>query len=232
MHIGILQCGHLMPEVAERHGDYTALYSRMLADQGFTFRTWSVVDMEFPASVNDADGWLLGGSRHGAYDTLPFIAPLEDFVRRIYAEKVPMVGICFGHQIIAQALGGKVEKAAQGWIIGRQCYDFDGLGQVALNAWHQDQIVTPPVGAHVIARNDLCAYAALAYDGPALTVQAHPEFSNETLGDLVRFRRGHPGYPDATMDRARADTAKPNDNRALSRLLGDFFRDHQSAANG
>ncbi|MCR8723064.1 type 1 glutamine amidotransferase [Frigidibacter sp. ROC022] len=232
MKIGILQCGHFMPEVAERHGDYTALYSRLLAGQGFDFQTWSVVDMEFPLDVHAADGWLLSGSKHGAYEDLPFIKPLEDFIRRAYKARVPMVGICFGHQIMAQALGGKVAKFEGGWAIGRQSYDFDGLGTVALNAWHQDQIIEPPPGARVIARNDFCAYPALAYEGPALSVQPHPEFDNPTLADLVRFRRGAPGYSEEIMDRAEAGTAQPVDNEALARMIGDFFRNSQGADHG
>ncbi len=88
------------------------------AGNDFTFRTWQVVNMEFPAIGGRCDGWLITGSKHGAYEDLPFIPPLEDFIRKAYAEHVPLVGICFGHQIIAQAMGGKVEKFKDGWAVG------------------------------------------------------------------------------------------------------------------
>ena len=82
--------------------------------------------------------------------TTPFIPPLEDFIRDAYAADVPLVGICFGHQIIAQALGGKVEKFKDGWAVGRTTYDWQGE-DVALNAWHQDQVVTRPATLQVVA---------------------------------------------------------------------------------
>ena len=72
----------------------------------------------FPEGIHDADGWLITGSRHGAYEDHPWIPPLEEFIRDAYAAQVPLVGICFGHQIIAQAMGGKVEKY-QGRLVGR-----------------------------------------------------------------------------------------------------------------
>lgn len=91
-----------------------------------------------PPRSHDADGWLITGSRHGAYEDHAFIPPLEGFIRDAYGAAVPMVSICFGHQIIAQALGGKVEKFNGGWSVGAQDYDF-GDEKLTLNAWHQDQ---------------------------------------------------------------------------------------------
>jgi GMP synthase-like glutamine amidotransferase len=80
--------------------------------------------MDFPKDIHDCDGWLITGSRFGAYEDHPFIPPLEDFIRAAYAAHVPVVGICFGHQIIAQAMGGKVEKYAGGWSVGPTEYNF------------------------------------------------------------------------------------------------------------
>ena len=99
--------------------------------------------MQFPADARDADGWLISGSRHGAYEDLPFIAPLETFIREVFSAKIPLIGICFGHQIIAQALGGTVEKFAGGWSVGATEYQLDGE-QVMLNAWHHDQVTSLP----------------------------------------------------------------------------------------
>lgn len=231
MKIGILQCGHAMPEVVERHGEYPDMFARLLDGNGFEFETFKVVDMEFPHGVNDADGWLLTGSRHGAYEELPFIPPLEGFIRAAYAAHVPMVGICFGHQVIAQALGGKVEKYAQGWAIGRNEYDFGDLGHIALNAWHQDQVVALPRDAKVVARNRFCDNAALIYGDRAYTVQAHPEFNNDVIGDFVRLRRGQPGFPDDLMQRAQNELAKPIDDAALAQQIVDFFKKPRKTAN-
>jgi GMP synthase-like glutamine amidotransferase len=111
MQIGILQTGHAPDALLGHMGDYPSMFERLLQDQGLSFRTWAVVDGEFPESIHDADGWLLTGSRHGAYDRhLPFIPRWRSSSARPMRRHVPMVGVCFGHQIIAQAMGGLVEK--------------------------------------------------------------------------------------------------------------------------
>ncbi|MDA3887591.1 MAG: type 1 glutamine amidotransferase, partial [Allgaiera sp.] len=162
MRIGILQTGEAPEALRGQSGDYPAMFERLLEGHGFTFRTWRVIDMDLPESPEAADGWLITGSRHGAYEDHPWIAPLEDFIRAVHAARVPMVGICFGHQIIAQALGGKVEKFPGGWAVGPQDYDFQGR-KVTLNAWHQDQVTRAPESARQVGSSPFCANAALAY---------------------------------------------------------------------
>lgn len=226
MKIGILQCGHPQDEIKAKHGDYAAMFARLLAGNDFQFETWDVVDLDFPSSIFDADGWLLSGSKHGAYDGLPFIAPLEEFVRNAYAAEVPLVGICFGHQLIAQALGGRVEKFRGGWSVGRNLYDFDGEGALALNAWHQDQVVEKPKDAECLAGNDFCQNAALIYGNRALTVQAHPEFTNEIIDDMIRLRRGLATLPSEILDAAAGKLGQMPDNAVLGRRIADFFLAH------
>jgi len=224
MLIGILQCGHFPKVDGYPERTYTDLYSSLLAGRGLTFRTWSVVDMEFPDSVHDAEGWLVTGSRHGAYEDLPFIAPLEDFIRDAFADKVPMVGICFGHQIIAQAMGGRVEKFAGGWSIGPTDYDFDGE-TVPLNAWHQDQVVEPPESARTIASSEACKYAAFLYDGHAMTIQPHPEFDRGAVDLLLKARA--PGVVGSDrIDAALARIDNPVANAAAADRIADFFKEN------
>lgn len=227
MKIGILQTGHAPDELRPTLGDYADLFERLLAGQGFTFQTWDVVDMQFPAGPDDADGWLITGSKHGAYEDHPFIPPLENLIRDIYAADVPMVGVCFGHQIIAQALGGKVEKFGGGWAVGRQTYDWDGQ-QVALNAWHQDQVVARPADAKPLAQNDFCANAALVYDRRAFTVQAHPEFENEVIAGLARTR-GPGVVPDDLLSAAQSQLELAPDNARLAKMIGRFFKERETA---
>jgi GMP synthase-like glutamine amidotransferase len=222
MKIGILQTGYAADALRVTHGDYPDLFAKLLDGQGFSFETYRVVDMEFPASIRDCDGWLITGSRHGAYEDHAFIPPLEAFIRDCYAAQVPMVGVCFGHQIIAQAMGGKVEKWAGGWTVGRTVYDFGG-DQVALNAWHQDQVTLKPDSAAVCASSEFCENAALVYGDRMFTVQAHPEFSPALVADMVE-KRGRGMVPDPLLDRAVAATSDPIDNARLATQIAAFFQ--------
>ena len=227
MQIGILQTGQSPDALKPDLGDYPDMFQRLLAGHGLTFRTWHVEAMDFPASPHDAEGWLITGSRHGAYEDHPFIKPLETFIRAAYAAHVPMVGICFGHQIIAQAMGGRVERYAGGWAVGAQDYDFDGK-TVTLNAWHRDQVVAKPDAAQVVASNDFCTNAALLYDDRAFTVQAHPEFRPEFVDGLMRTRG--PGLvPDALMAAARARLDEPLADRSMAAQIAAFFKQPRAA---
>lgn len=222
MLIGILQTG-LAPDVlAPEMGDYPDMFARLLDGQGFTFRTWRVVDGEFPDTVKDADGWLITGSRHGVYEDHPWIPPLEDFIRAAYAARVPLVGICFGHQIVAQAMGGKVERYAGGWAVGATDYDFGGE-TIRLNAWHRDQVIEAPANATVIASNDFCANAALLYGDRALTVQAHPEFRPEFVDGLMKTR-GKGVVPDDLMAKATARLDAPLNDKTMAGRIAAFFK--------
>ncbi|MFO6464449.1 type 1 glutamine amidotransferase [Jannaschia sp. KMU-145] len=225
MKIGILQAGHTTEDIRTVHGDFDAMFKRLLDGHGFTFRAYDVEHMVFPDAVTDCDGWLVTGSRHGAYEDHAFIPPLEAFIREAHDANVPLVGICFGHQIVATALGGEVVKFDGGWALGRHPYRLSDGSEITLNAWHQDQVVTLPPGAEVLASSDFCANAILSYGDRAFTVQAHPEFSNAVLTDYVRVRRGTGTYPDDRMDEAEATLAKPVDDARLARAIARFFTD-------
>ena len=221
MLIGILQTGEAPEVLSTSMGDYPDMFADLLAGRGLTFRTWRVEKMDFPASVHDCDGWLVTGSRHGAYEDHPFIAPLERFLRDAMAARVPIVGICFGHQILAQAMGGRVERFAGGWAVGPTDYDFDGE-TMTLNAWHRDQVTEVPEGAEIIARNPFCKAAGLAYGDRALTVQAHPEFRDAFVEGLMRTRG--PGLvPEERMKAARARLGRGNDAARLADRITEFF---------
>jgi len=225
MLIGILQTGEA-PEGLLQKGDYPDMFVRLLDGHGFDFRTWRVLDMEFPESVTAADGWLITGSKFGVYEDHAFIPPLEQFIRNAFAARVPVAGICFGHQVMATALGGKVEKYAGGWSVGPTEYAFDDE-TLTLNAWHQDQVTEPPPGAQVIAATPFCAYAGLAYDDRGLSVQPHPEFPDDFISGLIESR-GRGLVPDPLLDAAKDRLGQPNDAGRIADRIAAFFKTHRN----
>lgn len=222
MQIGILQTGMAPDALIEESSDYPDMFARLLDGYGFHFTTYRVVEGEFPASVRDCEGWLITGSKHGAYEDHPWIPPLEEFIRHAYWAHVPLVGVCFGHQIIAQAMGGKVERYPKGWAIGATDYDFGGTNR-RLNAWHRDQVTEVPPMAEVIASNDFCTNAALLYGDRALTVQAHPEFRPEFIDGLMQTR-GKGLVPDDLMATASTRLTLPLDDQTMADQIAAFFQ--------
>ena len=222
MKIGILQTGHAPDDLIDSSGDYDQMFCDLLAGHGFEFQTWAVVDGAFPDGPDAADGWIITGSKHGAYEDHDWIPPLEELIRKIDAAKRPMAGICFGHQIIAQALGGKVAKFDGGWAVGHVTYEQDGQ-PVTLNAWHQDQVVTRPKSARVLAGNDFCENGILAYGDHIWTVQPHPEFSNSFVQGLIE-KRGRGVVPDPILERAAAGLSTPVDNLKNATFLAEFLK--------
>ncbi|MGR3723342.1 type 1 glutamine amidotransferase [Abyssibius alkaniclasticus] len=202
MRIGILETGNVSDALKARFGDYPSIFHALIQTRlpDAEFIDVSIVNGEKLGRPDDADGWLITGSRHGVYEDLDWINALKAFVRDCVAQNVPLVGICFGHQLIAEAMGGKVEKSERGWGLGVHEYQTHNLPGWMADlkssfkgyAVHQDQIVTPPSSAQIIASSEFCPYAAMVYGNPdapdAITVQSHPEMTAEFVQGLIDTR--------------------------------------------
>jgi GMP synthase-like glutamine amidotransferase len=225
MKIGILETGRPPGALEQQFGDYPTMFARMLGPE-FAIERYDVEAGELPDDPQAHPAYLITGSPAGVYDHLPWIAPLEQFVRAANDSK--MVGVCFGHQVMAQALGGEVVKSEKGFGAGLHRYTvarqepwMDRAENIAVPASHQDQVVVQPPNTEVVARSDFTPFAALAWtDRPAISFQFHPEFAPDYAKALIEHRYDRVPDPDAAM----ASLDAPNDNARVAGWIRRFLK--------
>lgn len=237
MNIGILQCGLVHEALVDHFGEYDRVFGDWLRthDPSLSYRGWVVEHGELPDAPAEMDGYIITGSKHGVYEDHAWLPPLKDFIRACADAKIPMIGVCFGHQVIAEALGGKAVKSDKGWGLGRKEYDVvakpewmaDTPDRIAIHAVHQDQVTVTPPDTTVVARSAFCENAALVYgdtEAPyAITIQPHPEFTDKFLSDLVTARRGAV-FEETIADAALASTGQDLSRDWAAKWFIDFFR--------
>ncbi|MBA3068822.1 MAG: type 1 glutamine amidotransferase [Hyphomonas sp.] len=235
MKLTVIETGLVPPALRDQFPDYPAMFRQMFtaADPALTFDTVSVVRGEALPAPASLDAVLYTGSPAGVYEDHPWIAPLMAFARAAAAARTPQVGICFGHQLMGEALGGKVVKSEKGWGVGRHTYDvlecpaWSGApcpATLSIAASHQDQVVVKPPSARVLAASAFTPFAGLEYDGfPAVSFQCHPEFSPEYSAALYGARRGV-SLTDAEADAAIASLDAGLDRERLAAWLAGFLR--------
>lgn len=231
--IAILETGHNHADLEPRFGRFSDAFRIWLARHADEFpvdlAVYRVEDGQFPADAADHDGYIITGSAAGVYEDHDWLEPTRAFIRAALAAERKLLGVCFGHQLLAQVLGGTVVKSHKGWGIGRHVYAVHRntawmeprLDEIALLACHQDQVVELPAGAEVLASSAFCEYAMFAVGANVLTVQAHPEFSVEYAGALYEHRRAR--FGDAITDRGLASLAQPTQEDAFARWALRFL---------
>ena len=233
MKLTIIQTGEVPASLRERFGPYRKMFEAMFdgTGQGFSYDMVAVSAGEPFPDPGALEGIVITGSAAGVYDDYPWLDPLRAFIRDAYGRRTPMLGVCFGHQIMADALGGEVRKSEKGWGLGRHSYsvskrpDFmrDAPGMLAVACSHQDQVITPPTTAEVFLSSDFTPNAGLAYrNGAALSFQPHPEFADDYTIALAELRRGK--APDTVVETALASVAKPSNSGDVAGYIGQFFR--------
>jgi GMP synthase (glutamine-hydrolysing) len=200
MRIGLLQCDHVADDLVGLNGDYQDMFSDLLhtQDQDIEVAVYDLTADNFPIDLHACDGYIITGSQFSAYDDIPWIHKAKTLIADLYQAKVPTIGICFGHQLIAESLGGKVEKAVdKGWGVGLQKWEIKNKSEwmgdnastnFSLRASHQDQVVKMPNGSTLYASSDFCPIAGFQTGNHFLSMQGHPEFSKEYTSALINKR--------------------------------------------
>ena len=228
MNIGILETGAPGPHLVPRFGRYDAMTARLLGPT-YETTTFDVTAGAFPDQVDTFGAYVITGSSAGVYEPLPWIASLKDFLRQV-DRRAKIVGICFGHQIMAEAFGGKVQKSEKGWGLGLHTYSvheqaawMDSADSVAVPVSHQDQVVAKPPQAKVLGGSDFTPYGILSYpDRDAISFQFHPEFDNAFAEELVELRRPH--LPDPLhAHEAVASLQRPSDAARVAGWIRRFL---------
>lgn len=232
--VGILEAGRPPDALVPAHGSYPGMVERFLGP-GYDYRRFDVARLHYPESADVCDAYVITGSAADAFGEAEWIIALKAFLRQVRG-KAALVGLCFGHQIMAEAFGGRVARAELGWGIGLHSYAvaerrlwMDDVEALSLMASHRDQVVAKPPRAIVVARSFFCPMAVLDYaEDRAISIQPHPEFERDFAAALVR--RGT--HEEERKEIALETIAQPNDNAAMARWVRRFLNDAAGQAGG
>ncbi|MAZ45688.1 MAG: GMP synthase [Gammaproteobacteria bacterium] len=197
MEIAILQTDSVSPALRLKYGDYPDMFENLLVKRSTTPINFTIIDchrMSYPRELS-SDAYIITGSRSSVYEDKPWIFALARFVEKVVRSDRKLIGICFGHQLIAHFFGGKTEKV--GWVLGTQKIDIlesfenrKNLDQeFFLLSTHRDQVTCLPDGARLVARSENCGNSGYAIGRQILTLQSHPEFSKDYFRALIEARR-------------------------------------------
>ncbi|MBF0194145.1 MAG: GMP synthase [Magnetococcales bacterium] len=231
MKIAFLHAGFPPEPIKPEHGDYFSMFQKsfQVCNQKIELVDFQVQKGELPNLADGFDGFLCCGSANSVYDKEPWIAPLLNFVKKLTINDGPMVGICFGHQLIAQALGGKVAKAKTGWGLGNKVGEIiqssewmkPPLAKVNLLYSHQDQVIQLPKNSQHIMSTDHCLNAAFTIENRFLAIQGHPEFKPPYLDALMENRRQSIG--DKLVDKAKHSLPLKLNNKEVMEWICNFL---------
>jgi len=232
MHIGLLECDHVAGRFPGIAGGYREMFAALLGPHvpGLRFTYYDACHGGLPATPDACDAYLCTGSQFSVYDSFGWIGGLAGFLQRLHELRKPFVGICFGHQVLAQALGGEVRRAAQGWGVGvldmtilrQEAWMQPAQARCRLQYMHQDQVQRLPEGSVLLGRSPHCDVGMFRVGESMLGIEGHPEFTREFGSALIEWRRERIG--NAAADHALESLAKPNDGQAVGAWIARFIR--------
>jgi GMP synthase-like glutamine amidotransferase len=231
MKIGLLECDHVLERFRHIAGDYREMFAALLNRHAprVSLQYFDVCNGEFPPSLDACDAYLTTGSRFSSYDDVDWIHTLKNFMRRIHEAKKPFVGVCFGHQLVAEALGGKVARADAGWGVGvhnievirPELWMRPEQSSCELQYMHQDQVERLPEDCVVIGRSDHCPVAMFRAGDSTLGIQAHPEFPKAYSEALLLDRVERIG--EERVKAALASLEQPTDESIVAKWIVEFL---------
>jgi GMP synthase-like glutamine amidotransferase len=229
--LGLLVCDFVPEELRDRFEDYPAMFAGAIASTGreVEWRSYRVYAEELPAAKDECDGYIATGSRAGVYEEHAWIPLLERFIRSLVGSGRPLVGLCFGHQVMAQALGGIAERSGEGWGVGVRRYRTHAkadwmeplMTEFNVPVCHQDQVTRLPSGASVLASSGHCANFIIQFNESMLGIQGHPEFEKDYIEVLLELRRDI--LPAPVHDRALASLDRQHHNREIMGWIANFL---------
>jgi GMP synthase-like glutamine amidotransferase len=234
MNIGLLGCDDVPDRLRHIAGGYRDMFQKLLAPQIPDLElTWfDVVHGALPQSTDACDAYMCTGSRYSVYEDRDWIEKLKAFVRQLHDARKPFVGICFGHQVLAQALGGEVRQAAQGWGVGilemritqPEPWMQPPKNEASLEYMHADQVQKLPPGGVVLAEAPHCPVAMFRVGDTMLGIEGHPEFPAPYVEALVRARKERIG--EASANAALASLSERVDDDVVARWIANFIEQH------
>jgi len=232
MRIAILQCDEVLEKFQPEFGSYVEMIKHMFEciDDTFEFDSYDCRKEEYPDDLDAYDFFITTGSRASVYEKDIWIQTLIEFVRRLEREKRKFIGICFGHQILALAFRTGVEKSEKGWGIGvatnRIVCTPRWMGEQKKNlniiVSHQDQIISLPKEARVIAESDFCPFFMVQWNDHFLSIQGHPEWNRVYSKTLINERRKL--IPQPIVEKGFQSLEKEPDNDCFIRWIIDFIK--------
>ena len=251
--LGLLETDTLYDDLIPDYGSYGQMFARFFdgldgdPNNKLKYRYYQVQQGELPKDIAECDAYLITGSKAGVYDAIPWITSLQSWITDFHRQRAKLIGICFGHQILAHSLGGQAAKSGKGWGIGVHTttllvgdsqidnrvtskgnhYDNDFIKKgspLRLLYSHQDQVLKLPTEAQLLAGSDFCQYAAFKIGERVLSFQGHPEFTPRYLQRLLGRRRSVIG--EKVFSDAMASLDQDTDAEQVGHWLIGFIKDN------